>query len=79
MRSTPPEIPRNIPTHQNQENNNPFVAMKRTIKTKSQEEIRKEEEDNNNIIVPYVLGDDLLRGVGEVEVDEIGERSHGGR
>lgn len=27
--------------------------------------------------VPYVLGDDLLGGVGEVEVDEIGEGGHG--
>ena len=29
--------------------------------------------------VPYVLGDDLLRGVGEVEVDEVGEAGHGRR
>jgi hypothetical protein len=29
--------------------------------------------------VPYVLGDYLLRGVGEVEVDEVGEAGHGRR
>lgn len=28
--------------------------------------------------VPYVFSDDLLRGVGQVEVLEIGEERHGG-
>lgn len=32
-----------------------------------------------NVAVPYVLGDDLLCGVGEVEVDEVGEAGHGRR
>lgn len=26
---------------------------------------------------PYVLGDDLLGGIGEVEVDEISKQGHG--
>jgi hypothetical protein len=29
--------------------------------------------------VPYVLGDDLLGGVREAEVDEVGEGGHGRR
>lgn len=34
----------------------------------------KEEKGRNS---PYVLGDDLFGRLGEVKVDEIGERSHG--
>ena len=35
------------------------------------------EGKKGDLYAPYVLGDDLLGAVREVEVDEIGEQSHG--